>query len=132
MRPFPMRDMDIQSVQISVIGGRMRREDLLDYMTQAETENLVLPPPFRAAQIEVNSVDANGGIVDFNITDPWLWLMPNKSKLLYPEVVDTERRLWPLFPVDSDLRLLTPKSSFGFIPLDGLDTLRLEWKKCIP
>ena len=47
MRPFPMRDMDIQSrFKISVIGGRMRAEDLLDYMTQAETENLVLPPPF--------------------------------------------------------------------------------------
>ena len=63
----------------------------------------------------------NGGIVDFNITDPGM-AIPNSRKL-YPEVVDTERRLC-LSPVDSDLRLQYTQISFGFI-VDGLDT-RLE------
>ena len=57
-------------VQISLIGGRNAGGRSLDYMTQARDGESCLPPPFRAAQIRVNSVDANGGIIDFNITDP--------------------------------------------------------------
>ena len=86
----------------------MRAEDLLDYMTQAETENLVLPPPFRAAQIEVNSVDANGGIVDFNITDP------GYGYAQQPEIIISGgggygAEAMAFVSVDSDLRLQIPK-----------------------
>ena len=56
----------------SLIGGGMRAADFTNYMAQAQLDNSLsfLPPVFRAAQIRVNTVDANGGIIDFIIVDP--------------------------------------------------------------
>ena len=51
----------------------MRAEDYYDYMVSVQTGRAKLPtfpPPFNEAQIVVQSIDAGGGILDFNVTDP--------------------------------------------------------------
>ena len=61
-------------VEIELIGGKMKAQDYYQYMSTAQTGANTyyqpLPPLFKEAQIAVQSIDADGGILDFNVTDP--------------------------------------------------------------
>ena len=66
-------------VSISLVGGYPKSDDLLEWVADGN----LLEYPFTPAQIEVNSIDENGTILDFNIVNP------GAGYTIAPEVVIT-------------------------------------------